>query len=57
MTVETSVKDRDLTGAVVAYLGKERSPFLRTDEDAVAALVDGEESAGLLTRVRSLRTR
>lgn len=54
MTVETSVEDRDLTHAIVAYLGKGRSPFPGTDEDAVAALVDGEDSAGLLTRVRGV---
>ncbi|MFP7835050.1 hypothetical protein [Marisediminicola sp. LYQ134] len=49
-----TVEDRDLTRAIVAYLGKGRSPFPRTDEDAVRALAVGEDAAVLLTRGRAV---
>ncbi len=50
----TSAEDRDLTHAVVTYLGRGRSPRPRTDEVAVAALMGSEDPAVLIARVRSV---
>ena len=49
MTVE---RDRELNRALVAYLGKGRSSFPRTDEAAVLAVARGDDGAELQARVR-----
>ncbi|WP_417554829.1 hypothetical protein [Microbacterium sp.] len=49
------VEDRGLSDAIIAYLGKGRSAFPRSDEAAVAELAGatGVDGAELLARVRS----
>lgn len=56
--MENPVEDRELSQAVIAYLGKGRSPFPRTDDEAVLAFVaeaDPEaDGAAMLEQVRAL---
>lgn len=51
---EETVEDRDLSRAVVEFLGKGRSPFPRTDEDAVLASAGEADGPALLARVRAI---
>lgn len=49
-----NIMNEALSEAVVAYLGKGRSPFPRADEDAVAVDADPETRAALIESARSL---
>ena len=49
-----TVVDEELSEAVVAYLGKGRSSFPRTDEDAVAPLAESAGRPELLATVKAL---
>jgi len=52
--METSVEDARVSQAIVEYLAKGRSPFPKSDEDAVLAFAAGEEPEALLARVKAL---
>lgn len=45
--------DETLSRAIIEYLGKERSPFPKADEDAVVASAGGA-AADVLVRVRAV---
>ena len=45
------MEDQQLSQAIIAYLGKGRSSFPRTDEEAVLALESETESSALLEKV------
>lgn len=49
-----AVVDEGLSEAVIAYLGKGRSSFPRTDEDAVATLAGAVGRPDLLATVKAL---
>lgn len=49
-----SGEDRELSQAIVAYVGKGRSPFPRTDADAAAEAAAGADPAALVARVRAI---
>lgn len=46
--------DQELSQAIITYLGKGRSSFPRTDEEAVLALEGDTESSALLEKVVAL---
>ncbi|MGB3437376.1 MAG: hypothetical protein WBA97_01380 [Actinophytocola sp.] len=48
------VEDRELSQAIVTYIGKGRSAFPLRDEDAVAASSAGADPSALLAKVRAI---
>lgn len=52
--MENPVEDRVLSEAVIAYLGKGRSPFPRTDDEAVLTSVPDADAAAVLEKVHAL---
>ncbi len=54
MSEGDAVVDEGLSEAVIAYLGKGRSSFPRTDEDAVATLAGAVGRPDLLATVKAL---
>lgn len=48
------MEDHELSDAIVAYLGKGRSAFPRTDEDAARAVAVDSDPAALLQRVQHI---
>lgn len=45
--------DEALSQAIIAYLAKGRSPFPKSDEEAVAAIT-GDDATDMIVRVRSV---
>lgn len=50
----TTMEDRQLSEAIIAFLGRGKSPFPQSHDDAVVAAVGAADAHLLLARVRTI---